>query len=137
MSSTRKHMIEADEALIVIDQYDGKRFIRETAFFGEFGGFDFIRDFLTDNTAEIRRINTMTWANSEDVTEECAREWLIDADANYALDYDNREQCESVMPIYVKQSKTWERWMDDQQAEKPINMSTMYGTYSTINGHVA
>lgn len=137
MASTRKHMIEADEALIVIDQHNGKRFIRETAFFGEFGNFDFISHYLLDETVEIRRINTMTWEKAEEITDECAYAWLMEADAEYALDYDDRDQCESIMPIYVKQSKAWVRWMDDQRAEKPVSMSAMYGTYSAVNGHVA
>lgn len=136
MASNRNHLIEADEALIVIDQIDTKRYLRDSSFFGEFGGFDFIRDFITDKTVEIHRINTTTWENAEDITEECAREWLIDADANYAFDYDNREQCESIMPEFVKQSKTWARWMDDQEAEKPVDPKKEYGTHSVVNGHV-
>lgn len=136
MASTRKHMIEADEALIVIDQHNGKRFIRETAFFGEFGNFDFISHYLLDETVEIRRANTATWA-VEDITDECAYAWLMEADAEYALDYDDIGQCEQIMPLYVKQSKAWARWMDDQRAEKPVDLSREYGTYSTINGHAA
>lgn len=137
MASTRKHMIEADEALIVIDQHNGKRFIRETAFFGEFGGFDFVSHYLLDETVEIRCINTITWEKAEEITEDCAYAWLMDADAEYALDYDDIGQCEQIMPLYVKQSKAWARWMDDQQAEKPVNVSAMYGTYSATNGHAA
>lgn len=136
MASTRKHMIEADEALIVIDQHNGKRFIRETAFFGEYGNFDFIRHYLLDETAEIRRANTETWV-IDDITDECARHWLIDADEDGSLDYDDPAECERIMPLYVKQSKAWARWMDDLEAEKPVSMSAMYGTYSAVNGHVA
>lgn len=136
MASTRKHMIEADEALIVIDQHNGKRFIRETAFFGEFGNFDFVSHYLLDETVEIRRINTETWA-VDDITDECARQWLIAADEDGSLDYDEPDTCEQIMPLYVKQSKAWARWMDDQQAEKPVNVSAMYGTYSATNGHAA
>lgn len=132
----RKNMIEADEALIVINQHNGKRFIRETDFFGEYGDFDFVRDYLSDRTVEIRRINTMTWEKAEDITDECAHHWLMEADAEYALDYNDRDQCESVMPLYVKNSKAWARWMDDQQAEKPVDAVKEYGTLSVQNGRV-
>lgn len=132
----RKHMVEADEALIVIDEYDGKRFIRETAFFGEFGNFDFIIHYLLDETVEIRRINATTWAEAEDITDECAHHRLMEADAEYALDYNDRDQCESVMPMYVKRLRAWARWMDDQQAEKPVDAVKEYVTLSVRNGHV-
>lgn len=137
MASTRKHMIEIGEALIVIDAYDGKHIFRETAFFEEFGGFDFIRDFLGDKTIEIRRINTITWEKAEEFTEDCAYAWLMDADAEYALDYSDRDQCESIMPLYVKNSKAWARWIDDVEAEAPINMVREWGTHSTSNGHAS
>lgn len=133
----RKHMIEVDEALMVIDQYNGKRFIRETGSFGEFGDYYLVSHYVTDRTVEIRRINTVAWEHAEDITDECAHHWLMEADAQYALNYDDIGQCESIMPLYVKNSKAWARWMDDQQAEKPVNVSAMYGTYSAVNGHVA
>lgn len=143
MASTRKNMIEADEALIVIDAYEGKRIFRETTFFGEFGGFDFVRDFLSDRTVEIRRINTMTWEKAEDITEECARAWLIDDDAddeNYVVypdDDGDFDHCEKHMPSYVKNSKAWAQWKDDIRAETPVNPAPEWGTYHTINGHAA
>lgn len=136
MASNRNHLIEAYEALIIINMVDNKRYIRETGFFGRAGSFQLINDFIGRDTVEIRRINTTTWENAEDITEECAREWLIDADANYAFDYDNLEQCESIMPEFVKRSKTWARWMDDQEAEKPVDPKREYGTHSVVNGHV-
>ena len=117
----RKHMIEADEALIVIDQHNSKRRIRESCIIGEVGDYCLVSYYVTDDTVEIRRINTTTWANAEDITDECAHHWLMEADAEYALDYADRGQCESVMPLYVKRSKAWARWMDDQQAEKPVD----------------
>lgn len=129
-------ILNADELLLVVCEYNGKQFLRDSNSKGEFGDFDFISHWLGDDVAEVRKANAETWVVT-DITEECARQWLIAADEDGSLDYDEPGACERIMPLYVKQSKAWARWMDDVGAEATVNLSCEYGTYSTINGHAA
>lgn len=134
--ASRRFLLEADEILTVLQSFDGKVINRETGFLGEFGNFDWISHWLTDDTVKIIRTNAET-LGGEDITEECARQWLIAADEDGSLDYEEPDTCEAIMPLYVKRSKAWARWLDDAEAEQPVNLSREYGTYSTVNGHVA
>lgn len=136
MASVSEPILKADELLLIVCEHNGKQFLRDSNAKGEFGGFDFISTWLDDEVVEVRKANAETWA-VKDITEDCARQWLIAADEDGSLDYDEPDTCEQIMPLYVKQSKAWARWMDDPQAEKPVNVSAMYGTYSATNGHAA
>lgn len=152
--ASRRFLLEADEALIVIEEHSDKtgkcleRHVRDTGKIGEFGNFDWIQHWLTDKTVcvmclNISKVNASGKHEAEDLTEECARQWLIADDADdanpvvYPDDEGSYDHCEERMPLYVKRSKAWARWIDDVEAETPVNMAREWGTYSTTNGHAA
>lgn len=128
--------LSAGEYLLIVCEHKGRQSLRDSNSRGETGGFDFIAHWLDDDVVEIRKANSETWA-VEDITEPCARAWLNAADEDGSLDYDEPAACEAIMPLYVRRSKAWARWLDDLEAEAPVNMAREYGTYSTINGHAA
>lgn len=136
MASASEPFLNAHELLLIICVHNGKQYLRDSNGKGEFGGFDFIAHWLDDEVIEIRKVCTKTWAVT-DITEECARQWLIAADEDGSLDYDDPSECERIMPLYVHRSDSWARWLDDIRAETPVNLSREFGTYSTINGHAA
>lgn len=116
--SDSKQLIGADDFLLKLEEYSsGRQFINESPFKGQiFDNEDLIRE-LGDNVIRIFKLNSNTFGKPVEITEDCAREYLVQ---RYLHISKARLSDEETFPDYVKNSSVWRDFKDDVSMRWPI-----------------
>jgi hypothetical protein len=110
-----KFTVTDTQALLAVDTIrGGKRYFRESEFFGNNLTPQDVISEVGDTAIRIYRLEVEPMGKLEDITEEVAREYLIIADN------DEFGVQPSQLPTYVLQSHAWAVWQDDEEALSPV-----------------
>lgn len=111
----RTYMIEAHETLLIVLQRK-LSYIRESEYFDiPMSTCDVLDELRDDDAAKVLRLDRVTM-KVDDITEQCAREYLYRMDRQAPIRADD----EKLMPIFVRQSREWSLMKDDIEAQRPI-----------------
>lgn len=120
--SDSKQLIGDDDFLLKLEEYSsGRQFINESPFKGQiYDNEDLIRE-LGDNVIRVFKLNSKTYDKPVEITEECAREYLVQ---RYVHISQARLSDEETFPDYVKNSGVWRDFKDDVSMRWPIETPT-------------
>lgn len=117
----RTYTISDTQALLAVDTIKGgKRYFRESEFFGKNLTPQDVISEVGDTAVRIYRLEVEPMGKLEDITEEVAREYLIIADN------DEFGVQPSQLPTYVLQSQVWAVWQDDEEAMRPVGVTAAH-----------
>jgi hypothetical protein len=116
-----EYVISDTQALLAVDTVKGgKRYFRESEFFGKNLTAQDVISEVGDTAIRIYRLDVDPMGLIEDITERVAREYLNIADN------DEFGVQPSALPTYVRQSTAWAVWQDDERDMSPVGVNAAH-----------
>lgn len=116
-----EYIVNDTQALLAVDTVKGgKRYFRESEFFGKNLTAQDVISEVGDTAIRIYRLDVDPMGILEDITERVAKAYLEIAD-NDEFGVEAHK-----LPAYVLQSRAWEIWQDDEHAMAPVGVNAAH-----------